>query len=744
MEFIFRRDFFSRFLFPKIEARTSSQSLERVAESSLGIYLTLANPSRPWPPHPPSPSSAGACCHVAMSSVYPVHKLTWNVSAGSEVAVPSVQPLLRSKRGFAGQLLVTVKRAELQNFGRSFRSLVCQVVCGESREFSSAAEGTLTPAWDHSFALQLDGDEQRLEVTLLDKSSPTQNVFVSLGRVTLQLQTIVPILNPSFAEDVDVDAKEEERILMHLDAILENARIGEFRKAHIRAALTANVFKPQSHWVELRGVNPKTKQACVIGRLLLQMCFIPNRKAPVLNAQRRMILQSQRAKRKQVAKARARPGHKPSKSATTGLFAGLNLGWAGKQGRAAAVAGKGARVASGKKLAFGRTVAEDVKDSKRDVPEIIYETVTFLTKKGLTAEGLFRVPGNADRIRKLQAEYDQKGSGVKFEDDDTHVCAGLLKLYFRSLKEPIVPHTLYPKLLAAAEGDPEKRNSEYRRLLDQMSGPALCSLGYLCRFLNMVATYQLINRMGPDNLAVVFAPNILVPEDGDPTRLITEIPKQIKCLTQLIKNSGILFVTNDEKQATPKEKKAKEVKRRASLAIAHAAATARKKIKKPRGVGMTVAEEAAKVDAIIDLATPEASPGVAESRASLGSGRNSSIAEPPPPESPSAQAPDPPVPSRRGRRPMGSHASLATALGHPQREARSTSPRTQRGARSAKDSKVAADGMTRAQEEKTRSGEAAGEGSNDTKSDETCGDKPKSQRTSYGTQALESWLESQP
>ena len=57
--------------------------------------------------------------------------------------------------------------------------------------------------------------------------------------------------------------------------------------------------------------------------------------------------------------------------------------------------------------------------------------------------GIFRLPGQARRIRTLKEQYDA-GSQDEFPpNEDVHTVASLFKLYLKELPEPVVPFALY-------------------------------------------------------------------------------------------------------------------------------------------------------------------------------------------------------------------------------------------------------------------------------------------------------------
>lgn len=94
----------------------------------------------------------------------------------------------------------------------------------------------------------------------------------------------------------------------------------------------------------------------------------------------------------------------------------------------------------------------------------------------------------------------------QFECSDPHVLAGVLKLWLRELREPLVPPQLYEQCTAVF-ADAERCVA----FLDSLPPVQRASLTYLVRFLQLLALPSNAERskMDSTNLATVIAPNVL-------------------------------------------------------------------------------------------------------------------------------------------------------------------------------------------------------------------------------------------
>ncbi|XP_070248885.1 protein FAM13A isoform X3 [Myotis yumanensis] len=142
------------------------------------------------------------------------------------------------------------------------------------------------------------------------------------------------------------------------------------------------------------------------------------------------------------------------------------------------------------------------------IPAIVGNIVEYLTKNGLTQEGLFRVNGNMKVVEQLRLKFE---SGVPVElreDGDVCAAASLLKLFLRELPESVIPAALRPRFLQLFQDDTnDAQENSLRALIKELPDTHYCLLKYLCQFLTKVAKHHVQNRMNVHNLATVFGPN---------------------------------------------------------------------------------------------------------------------------------------------------------------------------------------------------------------------------------------------
>jgi len=198
----------------------------------------------------------------------------------------------------------------------------------------------------------------------------------------------------------------------------------------------------------------------------------------------------------------------------------------------------------GKPKLFGGSVLTGVTKSQFRVPEVCYLCIEYLRKTGLSSEGLFRVPGNNDTIQKLKMQFEKHES---IELSDPHDAAGLLKLYIRQLSSPLIPHSLYSQFVELEDKSKsdkmpaDQKGAKYKALEAQIPAANRDVLTYLTRFLVDMAKHASETKMDVNNIAMVFAPNILRPEVDTQQSLVGDAPRTIECTKYLIVNAYTLF-----------------------------------------------------------------------------------------------------------------------------------------------------------------------------------------------------------
>ncbi|KAM9761508.1 LOW QUALITY PROTEIN: rho GTPase-activating protein 39 [Menidia menidia] len=156
---------------------------------------------------------------------------------------------------------------------------------------------------------------------------------------------------------------------------------------------------------------------------------------------------------------------------------------------------------------------------------------------GDQTEGIFRVPGDIDEVNALKLQVDQWKIPTGLEDP--HIPASLLKLWYRELEEPLIPHEFYDQCIRYYD-DPEAAVSVVLGL-PHINKLVLC---YLVRFLQVFAqpSNVLVTKMDVSNLAMVMAPNCLRCQSTDPRVIFENTRKEMSFIRVLVQRLDTSFM----------------------------------------------------------------------------------------------------------------------------------------------------------------------------------------------------------
>ncbi|KAK6315403.1 rho GTPase-activating protein 15-like [Coregonus clupeaformis] len=149
------------------------------------------------------------------------------------------------------------------------------------------------------------------------------------------------------------------------------------------------------------------------------------------------------------------------------------------------------------------------------VPNFVRQCVEAVEKRGLEADGIYRVSGNLATIQKLRFLVDQE---VEFNLDDSqwediHVVTGALKMFFRELPEPLFPFPFFELFVEAIKTKECKQKVQVmKKLVLQLPKPNQDTMRVLFRHLQKILTCSRKNLMSTQGISIVFGPTLMWPE----------------------------------------------------------------------------------------------------------------------------------------------------------------------------------------------------------------------------------------
>ncbi|XP_063356629.1 rho GTPase-activating protein SYDE2 [Pelmatolapia mariae] len=157
------------------------------------------------------------------------------------------------------------------------------------------------------------------------------------------------------------------------------------------------------------------------------------------------------------------------------------------------------------------------------VPLLISKCINEIERRGCQVVGLYRLCGSAAVKKELREAFERDSHAVELCENtypDINVITGVLKDYLRELPYPLINKQLYEAVLESMAARPlrmgasgcenDQADSEHTvSLLENLPEVERMMLRKLLDHLKLVASYQEMNKMTCQNLAVCFGPVLL-------------------------------------------------------------------------------------------------------------------------------------------------------------------------------------------------------------------------------------------
>uniref|UniRef100_A0A8D3E0U7 SLIT-ROBO Rho GTPase activating protein 3 n=1 Tax=Scophthalmus maximus TaxID=52904 RepID=A0A8D3E0U7_SCOMX len=158
--------------------------------------------------------------------------------------------------------------------------------------------------------------------------------------------------------------------------------------------------------------------------------------------------------------------------------------------------------------------------------------VVFLS--GLQQQGIFRVPGSQVEVNDIKNSFE-RGEDPLIDDQNEHdinSVAGVLKLYFRGLENPIFPKERFLDFISTIKLESgAERAHHIQQIVVTLPRTIIIVMRYLFAFLNHLSQYSDENMMDPYNLAICFGPTLMpIPDGQDPVVCQAHVNEVIKTI----------------------------------------------------------------------------------------------------------------------------------------------------------------------------------------------------------------------
>ncbi|XP_029008085.1 SLIT-ROBO Rho GTPase-activating protein 3-like isoform X2 [Betta splendens] len=190
---------------------------------------------------------------------------------------------------------------------------------------------------------------------------------------------------------------------------------------------------------------------------------------------------------------------------------------------------------------FNGNMEAFIQDSGQPIPVVVESCIRYINLYGLQQQGIFRVPGSQVEVNDIKNAFERGEDPLVDDqaDHDINSVAGVLKLYFRGLENPLFPKERFLDLISTTKLDSgAERAHHLQQIVVTLQRPVIIVMRYLFAFLNHLSQYSDENMMDPYNLAICFGPTLMpIPDEQDPVACQAHVNEVIK--TIIIHHEGI-------------------------------------------------------------------------------------------------------------------------------------------------------------------------------------------------------------
>uniref|UniRef100_A0A4W5QZ20 SLIT-ROBO Rho GTPase activating protein 3 n=1 Tax=Hucho hucho TaxID=62062 RepID=A0A4W5QZ20_9TELE len=186
-------------------------------------------------------------------------------------------------------------------------------------------------------------------------------------------------------------------------------------------------------------------------------------------------------------------------------------------------------------------------DSGQPIPLVVESCIRHINLYGLQQQGIFRVPGSQVEVNDIKNSFE-RGEDPLIEDQNEHdinSVAGVLKLYFRGLENPLFPKERFLDLMSTIKLESvAERAHHVQQIVVTLPRTVIIVMRYLFAFLNHLSQYSDENMMDPYNLAICFGPTLMpIPDGQDPVAIQAHVNEVIKTI---IIHNEVIFPSHRE------------------------------------------------------------------------------------------------------------------------------------------------------------------------------------------------------
>lgn len=155
--------------------------------------------------------------------------------------------------------------------------------------------------------------------------------------------------------------------------------------------------------------------------------------------------------------------------------------------------------------------------TKDNVPVFVDKCINFIYTNGTMSEGIYRKAGASTNVQKLMAALKQEAFAVQItrSEYNEHDVSTALKRFFRELPEPLMGKLAVSFLSVSEMKSNSEKIESYKELLQRLPVIEYQTLKKLLGHLHFIQAQKGSNKMKAENLAMVFGPTLMQPNNNE-------------------------------------------------------------------------------------------------------------------------------------------------------------------------------------------------------------------------------------
>jgi len=177
-------------------------------------------------------------------------------------------------------------------------------------------------------------------------------------------------------------------------------------------------------------------------------------------------------------------------------------------------------------------VAITLGEDKFLVPKLL-ETSFHAIGQNLDVDGIFRLSGASSSVELLKSIFEKKENPGSSHLKDIHAVAGVVKMFFRDMVEPVGTFEHYKNWMNIVDAPSNMQVGEVKACFSVLPQENRNVMKYLLFFLLQVTKHSSTNRMTASNVGVVFGPN-LFREETENLKSVLQTQSKLNFVVQIL------------------------------------------------------------------------------------------------------------------------------------------------------------------------------------------------------------------